>query len=513
MLRDLLAVVVRSLTDLPFLLVTAQRPDPDIVWPPNVDRPLVVQVPLGSLGREDATVLVRACSNGASPVASSASRRSASSSIAAAGTPVPRRAGRLAASCPRTPRCPAHPCPHRRGSTAARSAAGHRRQRLVLGSGDTIDALHGSPRRWGRSSAGDLAELAADGLFDVDGKVALPQRRRSRGRLPDAHEAVRAQRHAAVAAVSAERGHNIDDVAHHAATAQSCSSSSVLSRSPAVDQRAAVTALLERRRRPSRRDVTNRPSATPAGPSISTAPIRRPSASCCWCGPAPSSSSGGSPRRRPTPSGCSMAPSPMMTRCRKGRHGRLGTIAQMQGDLPTARRELAAAVELFRTVGDQRRLANALRTRGFAEVFGGSPTMRGRSSARRWSSSTPSTTSGARLTHQNLAWVAFQSGDFDDAEVQLIEARERFEGLGDRTGMSWANGLQAWVSPPAPIRRRRGAGAVGRGRRPAVGRHLAGADDADPAGEPAPVDGSARRAEQAAERALAGSARSTTATG
>ena len=49
-LRDQLAVVVRSLSDLPFLLVTGQRPDVDVAWPPPVERPLVLQVPLGPLG-------------------------------------------------------------------------------------------------------------------------------------------------------------------------------------------------------------------------------------------------------------------------------------------------------------------------------------------------------------------------------------------------------------------------------------------------------------------------------
>ena len=48
-LRDQLAVIVRSLSDLPFLLVTGQRPDADCVWPPPVERPLVLQVPLGPL--------------------------------------------------------------------------------------------------------------------------------------------------------------------------------------------------------------------------------------------------------------------------------------------------------------------------------------------------------------------------------------------------------------------------------------------------------------------------------
>ena len=62
MLRDQLAVLARSLADLPFLLVTAQRPDDDVVWPPPLERPLVVRVPLGSLGRDDAGALVCASS-------------------------------------------------------------------------------------------------------------------------------------------------------------------------------------------------------------------------------------------------------------------------------------------------------------------------------------------------------------------------------------------------------------------------------------------------------------------
>ncbi|MGI9051332.1 MAG: adenylate/guanylate cyclase domain-containing protein, partial [Ilumatobacteraceae bacterium] len=58
LLRDLLGVVVRSLGGMPFLLVTTQRPDPDLVWPPPVDRPLVLQVPLGPLSHDDALDLV-----------------------------------------------------------------------------------------------------------------------------------------------------------------------------------------------------------------------------------------------------------------------------------------------------------------------------------------------------------------------------------------------------------------------------------------------------------------------
>ena len=101
---------------------------------------------------------------------------------------------------------------------------------------------------------------------------------------------------------------------------------------------------------------------------------------------------------------------------------------------------------------------------------------------------------GHAWTHQNLAWVAFQSGDYDDAEVQLVEAHERFEELGDRNGVSWAAGLQAWVSY---FQRRFDeaeelALSVGVDVA-ALGRHVADADDADAARQPAPVDRTGRR--------------------
>ena len=125
---------------------------------------------------------------------------------------------------------------------------------------------------------------------------------------------------------------------------------------------------------------------------------------------------------------------------------RLGSIAQVQGDLPTAQREIGAAIELFRALDDERRLADALRARGFAEVFGGSL-----EDARAFLGEAMDIyhriddERGHAWTHQNLAWVAFQAGDFTDAEVQLIEAKERFEELGDSNGVSWADGLRAYV--------------------------------------------------------------------
>ena len=125
---------------------------------------------------------------------------------------------------------------------------------------------------------------------------------------------------------------------------------------------------------------------------------------------------------------------------------RLGTLSQLQGDLAAARIYLDAAIEIFRDLDDERRLANALRSRGFAEVFGGSmPDARAFLDQAMELFADLDDERGLAWTHQNLAWVAFQAGDFDEAQVALGEARSRFEELGDHTGVAWAAGLQAWV--------------------------------------------------------------------
>ena len=119
----------------------------------------------------------------------------------------------------------------------------------------------------------------------------------------------------------------------------------------------------------------------------------------------------------------------------------------MQGDLVTSRDQLEAAIEIFREIGDRRRLADSLRARGFAEAFGGSlPVGRAHLDEAMEIYHDIDDERGHAWAHQNLAWVAFQGGDFNEAEVQLAEAQQRFQELGDHTGVSWAAGLQAWVS-------------------------------------------------------------------
>ena len=91
----------------------------------------------------------------------------------------------------------------------------------VLGTADSVGALVRFAEAMGQEfRQRDLDELAADGLLDVEGRW---WRFRSAVVREVAYQTltkrVRAQRHAGVAAVLAERGASIDDVAHHAATA------------------------------------------------------------------------------------------------------------------------------------------------------------------------------------------------------------------------------------------------------------------------------------------------------
>lgn len=125
----------------------------------------------------------------------------------------------------------------------------------------------------------------------------------------------------------------------------------------------------------------------------------------------------------------------------------LGSIEQMEGDLVAARRELSAAVEAFRALDEPEHLADALRSRGFAEVFGGSLAEAERflTEADALYQTTVDDPRGAAWVQQNLAWVSFLSGDHEVSERRLAGAIEAFEEIGDRGGRAWSIGLLAYV--------------------------------------------------------------------
>ncbi|MET0144946.1 MAG: adenylate/guanylate cyclase domain-containing protein [Ilumatobacteraceae bacterium] len=451
-LRDQLGVVVRSLAELPFLLVTGQRPEGDSTWPPPVERPLVLQVPLGPLDRDDATELVRGILERGDGV--EASDRTVAGLVArGGGNPLflVELAG-LAATCGAGSDLPGS----LRALIAARLDQLPAAQRAlvdnaaVLGSADAVGALVRFSGAMGQEfDMRDLHDLVAGGLLELDGRWWRFQSAVVREvAYQTLTKRVRAQRHAGVAAVLAERGAAVDDVAHHAATAAELlvELGPVEKVQPSITEHAvralleAATAACDTGRFATAARHASRALALPViddGTRRALLLVR----------------SAAELERRHVESATADAEEALASALAAGDRAaeaearrRFGSIAQAQGDLSTARVELGAAIDLLREIGDRRKLADGLRARGFAEVFGGSL------DDARWYLGEAMAIydeidddRGHAWTHQSLAWVAFQSGDYADAEVRLVEAERRFQDLGDVNGVSWAQGLLAYV--------------------------------------------------------------------
>ena len=455
MLRDQLAVVARSLSDLPFLLVTAQRPDDDVVWPPSLERPLVVRVPLGSLGRDDAGALVCSILESEDPPAELSEGALADLVDRGGGNPLYLvELAALAASCSTTSELPGS----LRALIAARLDQLTPSQRAivdnaaVLGSGDAIVALE----RFARSmmqdfSHDDLAALVGAGVLEVDGKR---WRFRSDVVRDVAYQTLtkrtRAQRHAGIAGViHAEKPHLIDDLAHHAAAAAELRTElGPVEGVPTSIGDHAVAALLQA--------ATHAVDTTRFEQAIrhTSRALDLQSADAFTERELLLVRCTAETEQRALAEATSDAERVLESaladrhRVHEGEaRRRIGTIAHMQGDLPSARRELDAAMAVFSELDEPGRLAHALRERGFAECFGGSlPSARAYLDQAMQIYHDIDDARGHAWTHQRLAWVAFQAGDFADAERELLEAEEIFEELGDRGGVSWAAGLRAWVA-------------------------------------------------------------------
>ncbi|MGD9999583.1 MAG: AAA family ATPase, partial [Ilumatobacteraceae bacterium] len=124
----------------------------------------------------------------------------------------------------------------------------------------------------------------------------------------------------------------------------------------------------------------------------------------------------------------------------------LGSLHHLQGDQTTARRELGNAVELLRATDAGALLADALRQRGFIELFGGSLVdaewFFGEAEAEYGKLGDER---GLAYVLQHRAWLSFLSGDLDLADERLHSAADTLNRLGDRNGVGWAFGLLAFV--------------------------------------------------------------------
>jgi class 3 adenylate cyclase len=458
LVRDLLAVTVRSLADLPFLLITSQRSDDDRPWPPQeLDRSLVLRVPLGPLSRVDAAALVRVLlerdgvegpldgrvddlveRGGGNPLF--LVELAALATCPTAGVELPGSLRALIAA--RLDQLP----PSRRAIVDNAAVLG------PSGSTAALEEFAAAMRQ--DFSPADLAELAAEGIVELDGGW---WRFRSDVVREVAYQTLtkrtRAQRHAGVAmALAAEKGeylHQIEDLAHHAATAAELVAE--LGRVPGVPRSLPQHAVHALHKAAQTALDAGRPehAVRHAGRALGLSPADRATERQLLLVRATAEVD---MRQFPAANAdarlaldSALADDDLIAEAEARR--RLGTVAHMQGDLATSRRQLDAAVEIFRQRGEDKRLANALRARGFAEVFGGSiPAARMHLGEAMQLFEGLGDERGLAWAGHNLAWAAFQGGDFADAETLLNESRRRFDKLGDRVGGHWAEGLLAYVT-------------------------------------------------------------------
>jgi len=123
-----------------------------------------------------------------------------------------------------------------------------------------------------------------------------------------------------------------------------------------------------------------------------------------------------------------------------------GLISQAAGDLPLARTQLGEAIDLFRELDDRLQLAETLRMRGALELFGGSLTdaewLFGEAAGL---FSELDDRRGLGYIEQHRAWMSFLAGNIAVAEKNLQRAAATLTELGDRAGVGWATGLLAYV--------------------------------------------------------------------
>lgn len=455
LVRDLAAVLVRSLSDLPFLLLTTQRADDELTWPPaQLDRSLVLRVPLAPLTTADSATIVRAVVERESGTRTLDDERIDELLARGGGNPLFLiEMTVLATSCGPTADLP--------GSLRALIAA--RLDRLpasrraiidnaaVIGESGPTGALREFAEAMKQAyDEHDLAELVADGLVDVtDGWWRFHSAVVREVAYQTLTKRTRAQRHAGVAlAMSTEKEHLADAVAHHAGTAAEL----VAELGPIDGVPRSIGALAIRSLVRAARE------AAESGRSVQAVQQAGRALDLCVAEPADERqlllirASAHLDLRRFAMAGADARRALELARSagdivdEAEARRRLGTAAHMLGDLVTARGELDAALELFRGIEDPARLADATRARGFAELFGGSlDAARIHLESALSMYQTLGDERGDAWARHNIAWASFLSGDATQADHLLGQARAQFGRLGDRVGINWAEGLRAYV--------------------------------------------------------------------
>lgn len=125
---------------------------------------------------------------------------------------------------------------------------------------------------------------------------------------------------------------------------------------------------------------------------------------------------------------------------------RLGEVASRRGSLGESETLLADAVRLADDLGDVQARGEARRLVGMGRLFAGAD----REAAAPIRGALEDFEAvgdrrGEAWALQNLAWIAFTSGEVADAEARLDHAGAVFAELGDRGGAAWTDGLLGFV--------------------------------------------------------------------
>ena len=451
LLLELLGRLSRSLVDRPVLLITAQRDDVDVDWPPAHDHPITIRMPLDPLSRSESdSLLASVLGDDVAPaLIDQLFERSG-------GNPL--FLTQLAEVARENPGDGALPGSVR-SLIAARLDSLSSGPRLlidnasVLGATGPISALERFAGEMGQAfDPADLESLAEDGLLDVDDQwwhfrsdvvreVAYQTLTKS----------ARAQRHAGTAAVMDEYGLGpIDQIAHHAASAAELIGEIGPVEGVSVDASARAIELL---RSAAERSLDVGAFSQSIHQATRALDLIGDDGSTAEMSDLKLLRATAMLERRHAGGALTDAHEVLAVAEAEGDERReaiarrlLGVAAQQQGDLVTARRELTTSIELLRALGDDRELATSLSDRGFVEVFGGSLEDADRilGEAEVMADSLEDRRRLAWI-RQHQAWVAFLSGDTVLAEERLTASSGLFDDLGDRTGSGWALGLLAYV--------------------------------------------------------------------
>jgi class 3 adenylate cyclase/tetratricopeptide (TPR) repeat protein len=454
---DVLEHLAGSVTRVPFVLVTSMRPGSEVVWPPNNDRTTIVSLTVHPLARADSDELASELLG--EMVLESATDQSLLGALfdRSGGNPLfLQQLARVVVD-----QGPSSELPDSlRALIAARLDQLNTLERQVLDNAATL-GLSGSVKALERFAEKmhqqfdrfTLGQLDAKGFLELDGqKWKFRSDSVREATYQTLTKASRAQRHAGVAASIASHSPTaLDDLAHHTATAaELVADLGQVDGVPGGIRADAVrylTAAAERARDTgSQRSLVRHTSRALALLDGQPDDIeRRTRLALLRC------SGLIEMRNFADARGAIDQVLADAVQCgdieTEGAARRLlGMLLHLQGDQAGAREQLGTGVELLRTTDAVALLADALRQRGFIELFGGSLVdaewFFGEAEAEYLRLDDER---GLAYIEQHRAWVSFLSGDLALADERLHSAADTLNRLGDRNGVGWAFGLLAFV--------------------------------------------------------------------